>query len=103
MDFSGRIKRHPGQIRKPLFQMTDSLSATERSQNMAAIRNKNTKPELVVRKVLRRLKYRFTTHDSSLAGKPDVVLRARKKLIYVHGCFWHQHSAARCKTRPPKS
>jgi DNA mismatch endonuclease (patch repair protein) len=66
----------------------------DRSENMRAIRGKDTKPELVVRSLVHRLGYRFRLHRSDLPGKPDMVFPARRKVIFVHGCFWHSH---RCK------
>lgn len=67
-------------------------SATEqRSKNMRSIRSKNTKPELAVRRIVYGLGYRYRLHVRSLPGKPDIALSSRKKVIFVHGCFWHQH------------
>jgi DNA mismatch endonuclease (patch repair protein) len=71
----------------------ESLSM-DRSENMRAIRGKDTQPELFVRSLIHRLGYRFRLHRSSLPGKPDLVFPARRKVIFVHGCFWHCH---RCK------
>ncbi|MGI4816021.1 MAG: very short patch repair endonuclease [Janthinobacterium lividum] len=75
--------------------MTDSLSPSRRSANMSRIRAKNTKPEMVVRQLLHSMGYRYRLHVKDLPGKPDIVFRGRKKVILVHGCFWHQHSACR--------
>lgn len=72
----------------------DVLTKEQRSRNMAAIRGKNTRPELVVRSLLHRLGYRYALHRSDLPGKPDIVLVRRLKVIFVHGCFWHLH---RCR------
>lgn len=58
---------------------------------MAGIRSKNTKPELIVRQGLHRLGFRFRLHDSRLPGKPDLVLRKHRAVIFTHGCFWHGH------------
>jgi len=58
---------------------------------MSLIRAKNTAPELAVRRALHRLGYRFRLHTSDLPGKPDITFPARRKAIFVHGCFWHQH------------
>ena len=69
----------------------DSLSPTRRSANMSRIRSKDTKPEVLVRKVLHRLGYRYRLHRRDLPGVPDLVFPSRKKAIFVHGCFWHQH------------
>jgi DNA mismatch endonuclease (patch repair protein) len=71
--------------------MTDIMSPTERSARMALIRGKNTAPELAVRRVLHRLGYRYRLHARDLPGNPDVAFRSRRKAIFVHGCFWHQH------------
>jgi DNA mismatch endonuclease, patch repair protein len=65
-----------------------------RSETMAAIRSKDTKPEMLVRRLLHKSGYRFRLHRSDLPGKPDIVLPSRKKVIFVHGCFWHQHDCA---------
>ena len=70
---------------------------------MAAIKSGNTKPELVVRSITHKLGYRFRLHRAELPGKPDLVFASRKAVIFVHGCFWHQHSVGTCNARPPKS
>ena len=75
--------------------MTDLLSSESRSQNMRRITSKDTKPEIVVRRFLFRLGYRFRLHRSDLPGRPDIVFVGRRKAIFVHGCFWHQHSDCR--------
>lgn len=59
---------------------------------MSRIGAKNTTPEMRVARLLRALDYSFTRHAKSLPGKPDIVLRARRRVIFVHGCFWHRHS-----------
>lgn len=80
----------------------DKLSAERRSANMRQIRSENTAPELLLRRMLHRLGYRFRLHRKDLPGKPDLVFPSRRKVIFVHGCFWHQHSA--CKEgRVPQS
>jgi DNA mismatch endonuclease (patch repair protein) len=58
---------------------------------MAAIKGKNTKPEMMVRKILHANGFRYKLHDKSLPGKPDIVLPKYKTVIFVHGCFWHGH------------
>ena len=58
---------------------------------MSRIRGKNTSPEIVVRKLLHRLGYRFRLHGKKLPGRPDIVLPKYKTVIFVHGCFWHRH------------
>lgn len=71
---------------------------------MAAIRSKNMKPEMRVRSLVHRMGYRFRLHRKDLPGKPDLVFGPRRKVIFVHGCYWHQHSDPACLDgRPPKS
>lgn len=72
--------------------MTDSMTPAQRSRCMAAIRSRDTVPELTVRKVLHALGYRFRVHVKTLPGKPDIVLPHLHAIIFVHGCFWHLHS-----------
>lgn len=84
--------------------MTDSLSPSRRSANMAAIRSTNTKPERTVRRLITSLGYRYRLHRKDLPGKPDLVFSPRRKVIFVHGCFWHLHPKANClDARQPKS
>src|SRR6202011_1003364 len=64
----------------------------QRSANMRQIRSKNTTPELLLRRMLHRLGYRFRLHRRDLPGKPDLVFPSRRKVIFVHGCFWHMHN-----------
>jgi len=64
----------------------------DRSENMRAIRGKNTKPEIEVRSLVHKLGYRFRLHRPDLPGKPDLAFPARRKVIFVHGCFWHSHA-----------
>ncbi len=64
----------------------------DRSENMRAIRNKDTLPEKAVRSLIHRLGYRFRLHRQDLPGKPDLVFPSRRKVIFVHGCFWHSHA-----------
>jgi DNA mismatch endonuclease (patch repair protein) len=62
-----------------------------RSKNMAAIKGKDTKPEMLVRRFLHANGFRYKLHDKSLPGKPDIVLPKYKTVIFIHGCFWHGH------------
>jgi len=78
----------------------DRLSAERRSTNMARIKGKNTEPERIVRSVLHRMGYRFRLHDRTLPGTPDIVLRSRKTVVLVHGCFWHRHPRCRFAYTP---
>lgn len=69
----------------------DTLSKERRSWNMSRIQGMNTKPEIAVRSLLHQAGLRFRTHDSALPGRPDVVLKSSKIVVFVHGCFWHRH------------
>ena len=71
--------------------MPDVHDPTTRSRNMAAIRGRDTKPELQIRSGLHRLGYRFRVNRKDLPGKPDIVLSRFHAVIFVHGCFWHGH------------
>jgi len=75
--------------------MTDIKSKEDRSKNMSAIRSKNTKPEIIVRKYLFSNGFRYRVNVSKLPGKPDIVLPKYKTVIFVNGCFWHLHEG--CK------
>lgn len=70
----------------------DIVSSIKRSEMMAGIRNKNTRPEMQVRKGLHALGFRYRIHAKDLPGKPDIVLPKYKTVIFVHGCFWHGHN-----------
>ncbi len=72
----------------------------QRSKNMAAIKSKNTKPEIKVRKVLHSMGYRFRLHRKDLPGSPDIVLPKYKTVIFVHGCFWHRHENCKYASTP---
>ena len=69
----------------------DVHSPSQRSFNMSQIRSKNTSPEIIVRSLVHRMGYRYALHRSNLPGHPDIVLVSHKKIIFVHGCFWHMH------------
>jgi DNA mismatch endonuclease (patch repair protein) len=71
-----------------------------RSFNMSQIKAKNTKPEMIVRRILYSMGYRYRLHAPELPGKPDIVFRSRKKAIFVHGCFWHRHPDCSKATTP---
>ena len=72
----------------------------QRSRNMSAIKSKNTKPEIKVRKVLHSMGYRFRLHRKDLPGSPDIVLPKYKTVIFVHGCFWHRHENCKYASTP---
>src|SRR5690606_42005026 len=82
--------------------MTDSLSPGERSRVMSRVRGKDTRPEMLVRRLLHGAGFRYRLHDGSLPGKPDLVFPRRRKVIFVHGCFWHRHEGC-ALARIPKS
>ena len=75
--------------------MSDVHSSKVRSYNMSRIRSKNTKPELLVRKILFSKGFRFRLHRKDLPGRPDITLTKYKTVIFVHGCFWHGHVGCR--------
>jgi len=82
----------------------DTLSTSERSERMARIHGRDTKPEMVVRRLLHGMGYRYRLHRGDLPGKPDIVFGKRKKAIFIHGCFWHRHDDPTCRlARLPKS
>lgn len=70
---------------------TDVYSPEKRSEIMGRIKGSDTKPERVVRSLVHRMGFRFRLHVSQLPGRPDIVLPRHRKIIFVHGCFWHQH------------
>ena len=75
--------------------MADRLTKEQRHKNMSAIRGKNTKPEIIVRKYLFSKGFRYRLNHARLPGHPDIVLRKYRTVIFVNGCFWHGHSG--CK------
>lgn len=84
--------------------MADTLSPSERSERMSRVRGKDTKPELVVRRLVYGRGYRYRLHRRDLPGIPDLVFPSRKKVVFIHGCFWHRHPDPACKlARLPKS
>ena len=89
--------RLPREIVVPM----DRLTPEHRSWLMSRVKGRDTTPERIVRNMIHRLGYRFRLHRKDLPGKPDIVFGPRKKIVFVHGCFWHGH---RCgKGRLPKS
>lgn len=80
--------------------MADRFSAAVRSRMMANIKAKDTKPELLVRRLLHSMGYRFRLHRKDLPGTPDIVFPGRAAIIFVHGCFWHQHAGCRFAAMP---
>ena len=82
--------------------MADHLSKEKRSWNMSRISSKNTKPELIVRKILSQYDVRYRLHCKDLPGKPDISNKSKKFAVFVNGCFWHQHKGCK-RSNIPKS
>lgn len=80
--------------------MSDTLSPEQRSEHMRRIRRQDTKPEMLVRRWLHAKGYRYRLHDGKLPGRPDLVFPSRKKVVFVHGCFWHSHENCALATVP---
>ena len=84
--------------------MADTLTPEKRSVNMSRIRSRDMKPEIAVRKLVHSMGHRYRLHRKDFPGRPDLVFGPKKKIIFVHGCFWHQHSILNCLDgRKPKS
>lgn len=85
----------------PATEVSAHSDATETtSRRMAAVRQRDTLPELTVRRLAHRLGYRFRVHQSDLPGKPDIVFSRLKTVIFVHGCFWHRHQDCKRASMP---
>ena len=80
--------------------ITDKLSKERRSWNMSRIKNKDTEPEMKVRRVLHKMGIGYRLHRKDLPGKPDIVLKKYNTVIFVHGCYWHQHPGCKNATMP---
>ena len=84
--------------------MADTVTPKRRSEIMSNIRAKGMKPEMALRRITHAMGYRYRLYRKDLPGKPDLVFPGRRKVIFVHGCFWHQHAELACKiSRPPRS
>ncbi|MGZ9257325.1 MAG: very short patch repair endonuclease [Candidatus Binatia bacterium] len=84
--------------------MSDILTPEQRSERMGRVRGKDTRPELVVRRIVHGMGFRYRLHRRNLPGSPDLVFARRKKVIFIHGCYWHRHPDPACKlARLPKS
>jgi len=82
----------------------DILTPEQRSERMSRVRGRDTKPEMLVRRLAHSMGYRYRLHRRDLPGLPDLVFPSRRKVILVHGCFWHRHLDPDCKlARLPKS
>jgi DNA mismatch endonuclease (patch repair protein) len=77
--------------------MADTFSKVERSRIMALVKSKDTTPEMLVRRLVHRLGYRYRLHVKSLPGTPDLVFTRLRKIVDVRGCFWHRHGCERCR------
>ncbi|MCC5881910.1 MAG: DNA mismatch endonuclease Vsr [Halomonas sp.] len=82
--------------------MVDSVDRETRSRIMGRVKGKDTRPEMTVRRLAHGAGYRYRLHSKKLPGKPDLVFKGRKKVIFVHGCFWHRHEGC-AMARLPKS
>jgi len=80
--------------------MADRISTQQRSANMRRIKGRDTTPEMLVRRLAHAMGYRYRLHRKDLPGKPDLVFGPRRKVIFVHGCFWHQHGDCRAGRVP---
>jgi DNA mismatch endonuclease (patch repair protein) len=78
----------------------DTLTPTQRSRLMGKVRRMDTKPELIVRRLVHSLGYRYRLHAGDLPGRPDLVFPCRQKVLFVHGCYWHRHARCRRATTP---
>jgi DNA mismatch endonuclease (patch repair protein) len=78
----------------------DHVSKAKRSEIMASVRSKDTSPELTVRSLVHRMGYRFRLHRKDLPGTPDLVFVGLRKVIFIHGCFWHRHIGCKYATEP---
>ena len=81
-------------------KMIDTLTPAQRSRNMSRIRGKDTKPEMIVRRLTHAMGYRYRLHAREFPGRPDLVFRPRRKAIFVHGCFWHRHEGCQFAYTP---
>jgi len=80
--------------------MVDVHNRETRSYNMSQIKCKNTRPEMIIRSLVHRMGYRYALHRKDLPGKPDLVLVSHRKIIFVHGCFWHMHRCRYGRVKP---
>ena len=84
--------------------MTDTLTSKERSERMSRVRSADTIPEMFVRRLVHGMGYRYRLHRRDLPGTPDLVFPSKRRVIFVHGCFWHRHPDSGCAlARLPKS
>lgn len=89
--------------KKNIYGSTDIFTSDKRSKIMANVRSKNTKPEIIVRSLLHKQGFRFRLHDTKLPGHPDIVLKKFRTVVFINGCFWHQHEACKKATLPKQN
>lgn len=92
---------HPSNATMSAYIPMDTRTPQQRRRIMQAVKSRDTKPEIIVRRCLHSMGYRYRLHRKDLPGRPDIVFGSRRKAIFVHGCFWHRHDCA--KGRLPKS
>jgi|SRR6185436_720652 len=80
--------------------MADVLTRAQRSFNMSRIRSKNTSPEMFVRRLVHGLGFRYRLHGAKLPGRPDLVFASKRRVIFVHGCYWHMHDCPYGRVKP---
>lgn len=85
-----------------IILVADNLTREARSRLMASVKSKDTQPEQQVRRLLWSRGYRYRLHAEDVPGCPDIAFRSRRKVIFVHGCFWHRHTGCNA-TRTPKT
>jgi len=78
----------------------DTLTTEQRSERMGRVRNKDTKPELVVRRLVHATGYRYRLHGKNVPGHPDMVFAGKRKVIFIHCCFWHHHENCKLASTP---
>ncbi|WP_338031172.1 very short patch repair endonuclease [Cupriavidus oxalaticus] len=81
----------------PVPEPRDPLTPQQRSERMSRIRSRDTKPEMCIRRLVHGMGYRYRLHRRGVPGTPDLVFSSRKKVIFVHGCFWHLHGCTHYK------
>ncbi|KAA8388665.1 DNA mismatch endonuclease Vsr [Acetobacter sp. DmW_136] len=85
---------------KTRWYVMDIVDKQTRSRMMAAIRGKDTRPELVLRRAMHARGFRFRLHSRNVSGRPDLVFPKYRAVVFVHGCFWHRHEGCRYATKP---
>lgn len=87
-------------VQRPLKRRIDPLSPTQRSERMSRVKGRNTAPERKICSLLDTMRYCYRLHQRDLPGSPDIVFPYRRKVIFVHGCFWHRHHCPNGKRTP---